>query len=268
MKQKTLLFALSFLWCISSFAQGEDLIVTTKLDSIWCDIKKAGKLEVTYQLQDSLKTLPAEKIYFTQKKWQLRPKYYNENLEVKPFTANDLIVKTTLDSIECNIQRIGTKQEEKSEIFYLLKGNPEKLLSINKRDVFYVAFDLKKSTTKGDSMFGQPTRQQFFNTDFDYAQAYQLKTGRIPLGNDPHWNFLDSKWEKPDDWRFKAGKKLRTAGSLMLGSFVLSAAGIMVLTSTMRNSEVPGFTLLGAGTVSMIGGYIFVIGAGNAMQGR
>ncbi len=267
MKQKTLL-AISFLWCLSSFAQGEDLIVTTKLDSIWCDIKKAGKLEVTYQLKDSLLSIPAEKVYFTQKKWQLNPKFYSEKLEVKPAIANDLIVKTSLDSIECNIQRIGSSQEERSEVFYSLKGKADDLLSINKRDVFYVAYDFKKSTMKGNPKFGQPTRRQFFNTDFDYAQAYQLKTGRIPLSNDPHWNFLDSKWEKPDDWRFKAGKKLRVAGSLMLGSFVLSTASLMVLTSSMRNPEPLSFTLLGGAAVSMVGGYIFVIGAGNAMQGR
>lgn len=185
---------------------------------------------------------------------------------------SDLIVKTTLDSIDCRVNSITGKGLSDGQIKFSVKGQKEGFqYSIDQMDVFYVKID---TTTKlngtGSGITNAEIRPKYFNTNFDYTKSYFLKTGRAPKPDDPLQTKVagyEKQDKQPQEWRYRAGKKLNTAGGLLLSSVALSVIGSLILTRADVGHNA-GYVLLGAGGVSMIAGYGFLIGAGNTMQGR
>jgi len=64
-------------------AQELDLIVTTKLDSISCEIVNRSSEQVTYSITGQLDTISTEQVYYVQKRNWKRPKYYNTDVEIE-----------------------------------------------------------------------------------------------------------------------------------------------------------------------------------------
>lgn len=159
----------------------------------------------------------------------------------------------------CNVKSVVGTGTLAGEIRYTLNQGSNQILSVKKSDVFYVIVG------KGVSD-GYELKPRYFNTSFDYSNTYFLKTGKMPNLDDPHLKKVILGKKPQDDWKYYAGKNLKTAGGLMLGSVVLSAVGAIVLSQT--SSPEAGYIFLGAGGVSLIAGYGFLIGAGDAMQGN
>lgn len=181
---------------------------------------------------------------------------------------NDLIVKTTLDSINCQVRSVVGDGALSGEIKYTLDHSPNDIFSIKKSDVFYVIIGARKQVLDdNDAIYGYEMKPRYFNLSFDYSNTYFLKTGKMPALDDPHLKKVTLNKNPTHDWKYKTGKNLQTAGALMLSSVILSAVGVIML-SVSPNVTAPGFILLGAGGVSMIAGYGFIIGAGNTMQGN
>lgn len=183
----------------------------------------------------------------------------------------DLIVKTDLDSIRCSIRSIIGTGSFEGAIKYSLIENPQEMIKINKRRVFYI---------QNGVFSAKDTKEEpsYFNTNFDYTHSYFLKTGDQPPTDDPYQRLVTGEKiiarenidtgnvTPPQEWKYRAGKNLKTAGGLLLGSAVLSFLGTLVLSQPQMSQPVSGYVLLGAGGVSMLTGYGFLIVAGNAMQ--
>lgn len=178
---------------------------------------------------------------------------------------NDLIVKTTLDSISCEVRSVTGLGALQGVVKYKF-DNSNEIFSIQKSEVFYIVTGSRdQSSDNADWVYSVPHRPRYFNTRFDYSNTYFLKTGKAPELDDPHLKKITFSNNPAHDWKYKTGKHLKTAGGLLLGSVVLSAAGILVLYRPQIASPEAGYVLLGAGGVSLIAGYSFIIGAGHSM---
>jgi len=179
---------------------------------------------------------------------------------------NDLIVKTTLDSISCDVSAVVGMGALQGEIKYTLNHNPNEVLSIDKSEVFYIVTDIgNQKSMDVDGLYGIQLRPQYFNTSFDYSTSYFLKTGKTPKPNDPHLKVVNRNIQHEHDWKYKTGKNLQIAGVLMLSSVALTAIGAAMLYNSQTDAT-PGFVIIGAGGISLIAGYAFIIGAGNSIQ--
>lgn len=269
------------------FAQN-DLIVTIKLDSIWCDLEKRRSDQLTYSIGDTVKTIVADSVYYVKKEFWKRPKYHNKTFIVEPkpnenakswSLANrsddgysDLIVKTDLDSVFCKLNAVTNT----GFIRYSVKVQGEEFeYNIDQREVFYAIVGYSESQKPQLSNRGvADDRLRYFNTHFDYADAYYLKTGSLPQVDDPHFEIVvagNTARTRPnlhtETWRTSAGGSLKAAGALMLTSVALSALSAVLYSS----SAVPvgvGHIVTGASGVSMVVSFGFVFAAGRTLQGR
>ena len=265
-----------------------DLIVTIKLDSIWCDLEKRGSEELTYSIGDNKKTIIADSVYYVKKEFWKRPKYHNKTFIVEPRPNengkswslasssdtgySDLIVKTNLDSVFCKLNAVTST----GFIRYSVQVQGEELAyNIDQREVFYaiVGYSEDQKTQLSDSGVADD-RLRYFNTHFDYADAYYLKTGSLPRVDDPHFEIVvagNTARTRPnlhtETWRTSAGGSLKAAGALMLTSVALSALSA-VLYSSSRVPVGVGHIVTGASGVSMVVSFGFVFAAGKSLKGR
>lgn len=70
-----------FALAVSVGAVAQDIIVTTKLDSILCDVVQYNKKGVVYSIDDTVVTLHPHQVYYVQKQNAGRPKYYNTDFD-------------------------------------------------------------------------------------------------------------------------------------------------------------------------------------------
>lgn len=184
----------------------------------------------------------------------------------------DLIVKTDLDSIECSIKSIVGIGAKNGAIKFSTIENPDQFFGIHKQEVFYI----QNALSDKDNSTSKP---EFFNTDFNYSEAYFLKTGQRPKPDDYFLTVTDgpivansgneSVQNSKDNingemWRYEAGKQLNTSGSLLLGGIGLAVLGTLFNLNDVNPTL--GYAFIGAGGISMIAGYSFLIAAGNTMR--
>jgi hypothetical protein len=160
---------------------------------------------------------------------------------------NDLIVKTTLDSIYCKV----TKMETLS-INYTIGGVPDSIRAVH---VYYV-------------MKEKMSRPRYFNTSFDMDAAMAAKTPivvqkEIPIN--PGVFDEQREIERANPWRAKAGRRIKTAGAITLvGLATICAGGVM---AGMAPDEPYGYIVMGGGGVMMLSSNVFLIAGGNALMG-